>query len=126
PPPAATGDSAVSPPPAATAAEPARAPSESTSASSSPSALAIENNLFAAAMRAKQAGRPAEAIRLLSRLLGEHPSSPLAESALASRHCAVAAGSCFACVTDAHCTATGFGRCDAVWHRCVPCEIDAD
>jgi Cys-rich repeat protein len=42
---------------------------------------------------------------------------------LASLHCDTVAGTCVACVTDAHC---GKGRCDAALHRCVECGVDGD
>jgi hypothetical protein len=47
-----------------------------------------------------------------------------ADCALPSLHCN--AGQCVACVTDAHCTAPGYPRCDLALHRCVACGVSAD
>jgi ferric-dicitrate binding protein FerR (iron transport regulator) len=49
------------------------------------SSLSAENDLFAAAVRAKKQGRPEEAARLFGDLVWSHPASPLVESALVQR-----------------------------------------
>jgi hypothetical protein len=49
------------------------------------SSLAAENDLFAAAVRAKKEGRPEDAARLFGELATSHPGSPLVESALVQR-----------------------------------------
>jgi hypothetical protein len=51
----------------------------------SASGLAAENDLFAAAVRARNEGRLAEAARMFARLCDDHPRSPLAESAAVQR-----------------------------------------
>jgi hypothetical protein len=50
-----------------------------------PSSLAAENDLFAAAVRAKKQGHLDEAARLFGDLATSHPGSPLVESALVQR-----------------------------------------
>jgi TolA-binding protein len=57
----------------------------STAAVSSASLLADQNNLFAAAVRARNHGLGREAATLFERLIDEYPASPLAESAAAQR-----------------------------------------
>jgi hypothetical protein len=57
-----------------------------------PSQLQAQNDLFAAAMRAKKVGREMDAIRYLSRLLRLYPQGQLAESALVQRMRLLAAG----------------------------------
>jgi hypothetical protein len=49
------------------------------------SSLGAENDLFAAAVRAKKQGRASESARLFGELVSAHPSSPLVESAMAQR-----------------------------------------
>jgi len=49
------------------------------------SVLAAQNDLFAAALRAKRRGRPNDAIKLFNSLVRKYPESPLLESALAQR-----------------------------------------
>jgi hypothetical protein len=49
------------------------------------SSLAVENDLFAEAVRAKNAGRLAPAALAFGRLIDEHPKSPLVESAMVQR-----------------------------------------
>jgi ferric-dicitrate binding protein FerR (iron transport regulator) len=49
------------------------------------SVLAAQNDLFAAALRAKRRGRPNDAIKLFNTLVRKYPESPLLESALAQR-----------------------------------------
>jgi hypothetical protein len=49
------------------------------------SSLAIENDLFGEAVRARNSGRLADAARAFGRLADEHPKSPLVESAMAQR-----------------------------------------
>jgi FecR protein len=49
------------------------------------SELAAQNDLFAAAVRAKRSGRDVDAIRYLTRLVRRYPNGPLAESAMAQR-----------------------------------------
>jgi hypothetical protein len=79
------------PMPAPTA--PAEAPSPAPAAAPPPAApppvpassLGAENDLFAAAVRAKKLGRPDEAARLFGELAAAHPASPLVESALVQR-----------------------------------------
>jgi hypothetical protein len=65
------------------AANPATTPTMNPSASSSD--LAAQNDLFAAAVRAKKEGQLADAARLFGKLVGEHPASPLLESATVQR-----------------------------------------
>jgi ferric-dicitrate binding protein FerR (iron transport regulator) len=67
-------------PRAATPAEAAPAPPPRPASS-----LGAENDLFAAAVRAKKDGRSAEAARLFGELATSHPGSPLVESALVQR-----------------------------------------
>ncbi|HXI55871.1 MAG TPA: FecR domain-containing protein [Polyangia bacterium] len=50
-----------------------------------PSLLAAQNNLFAAAVRAKNQGRAREAATLFGRLVSAYPQGPLVESAAAQR-----------------------------------------
>jgi hypothetical protein len=66
---------------------PAVVPSPSPALSSS---LGAENDLFAAAVRAKRQGRAEEAARLFGELVAGHPASPLVESAMAQRMKALA------------------------------------
>ncbi|HVR64348.1 MAG TPA: FecR domain-containing protein, partial [Polyangia bacterium] len=56
------------------------------------SVLAAQNDLFAAAVRAKNHGRADEAAALFARLALEYPQGPLAESAAAQRIKVLAAG----------------------------------
>jgi FecR protein len=49
------------------------------------SSLAAENDLFAAALRAKKEGRLFEAAQLFGELVTSHPSSPLVEGAMVQR-----------------------------------------
>jgi hypothetical protein len=49
------------------------------------SSRAAENNLFAAAVRAKKQGHLADAVRLFADLAASHPAGPLVESALVQR-----------------------------------------
>ena len=49
------------------------------------SVLAAQNDLFTAAIRAKRAGRTADAVNLFERFIRDYPSSSLFESALAQR-----------------------------------------
>lgn len=49
------------------------------------SALAAQNDLFAAAIRAKRQGRTDDSVRLFSQLIGAHPEGPLTEGAMAQR-----------------------------------------
>jgi hypothetical protein len=77
------------------AAAPAEAPpasSDPVMAPPAPSAtdLAAQNDLFAAAVRAKKAGQLLEAARLFERLMTEHPRGPLVESAAVQRMKALA------------------------------------
>lgn len=58
---------------------------QSAAPSEEASTLAIENDLFSAAMRAKRAGEPGEAKRLLDRLIADYPTSPLRRAALDER-----------------------------------------
>jgi hypothetical protein len=50
-----------------------------------PSELVAQNDLFSAAVRARNAGQPSEAARLFGKLASEHPRSPLLESATVQR-----------------------------------------
>lgn len=45
---------------------------------------------------------------------------------LASLHCDVPSGACFACVIDANCTTPGLPRCDSALNRCVECGSNQD
>jgi Cys-rich repeat protein len=45
---------------------------------------------------------------------------------VSSLHCDVVTGSCFPCLTDAHCTNGDLKRCDVATHRCVECGVDID
>ncbi len=55
------------------------------SASAGTSALTVQNDLFAAAIRAKQQKRFSDAIRVFSRLVETYPDGPLTEGAMAQR-----------------------------------------
>jgi hypothetical protein len=76
-------------PPAGARAEAAPAPAP---APVPASVLAAQNDLFAAAVRAKNHGRIDEAAALFARLALEYPQGPLAESAAAQRMKVLAAG----------------------------------
>jgi hypothetical protein len=67
-----------------------------------PSELAEQNDLFAAAVRAKRQGRPGDAIRLFTQLIQQYPQSPLLESALAQRMKMLAARDAWAGAEAAH------------------------
>jgi FecR protein len=54
-------------------------------ATSSSSSLAAQNDLFAAAARAKKEGRFSESVRLFSDLVDRYPDGPLLESAMVQR-----------------------------------------
>ena len=82
---AAPAPAAEAPAPLPVAAKPAAAPAEAAPAPRSASSLAAENDLFAAAVRAKKEGRLAESARLFDELATAHPGSPLVESALVQR-----------------------------------------
>jgi hypothetical protein len=56
------------------------------------SQLAAQNDLFAAALRAKRAGRDTEAIRYFTRLVRRYPNGPNTEAALVQRMRLLAAG----------------------------------
>jgi ferric-dicitrate binding protein FerR (iron transport regulator) len=79
--PAAPGRTVALPPPATVEEAPVAPIAPALAASH----LAAQNDLFAAAMRAKRAGRDTEAIRFLTRLVKRYPDGPLTESALAQR-----------------------------------------
>jgi hypothetical protein len=49
-----------------------------------------------------------------------------ADCGLSSLHCDTVSGLCFPCTIDAHCTTTGFPRCDVAIHRCVGCGSGSD
>jgi hypothetical protein len=49
------------------------------------SSLAVENDLFAAAVRTRNAGRLSDAAAMFGRLIDDHPKSPLLESAMVQR-----------------------------------------
>lgn len=82
---AAQGPSASGPAVAANEDQGAEAP-----AALPPSVLAAQNNLFAAALRARNDGRNQDAVALFGRLLTEFPRGPLTESASVQRMKALA------------------------------------
>jgi hypothetical protein len=49
-----------------------------------------------------------------------------ADCKLSTLHCDTVSGACVPCLIDAHCTMTGFPRCDAALHRCVQCGVTGD
>jgi hypothetical protein len=69
----------------ANSARPAPVESAPAEAAVDPSTLAEQNDLFAAALAARQRGKRAEAIRWLDRLLARYPAGQLAESARLER-----------------------------------------
>jgi hypothetical protein len=71
--------------PPAVAVPPRRLPRAPVARAQAPSSLGEQNQLFIDAVRARKDGRPAQALRLLERLLQTHPSGPLTEAAMAER-----------------------------------------
>jgi hypothetical protein len=81
------------------------------------SLLAEQNDLFATAIRAKQAGRAPEAVEAFASLIRSFPEGPLVESAMAQRMKTLAsfdrAGAARAAVEYIDRFPTGFARADA-------------
>jgi hypothetical protein len=101
----------------AAAAQSAMAAPVPATAPQSSSALAAQNDLFAAAVRARNQGRPADGVRLFDKLVDAYPGSPLVESALVQRMKLLASAAPAAGVRAAadylERFPTGFARADA-------------